>query len=63
VTSQSFSIGPESMLDIRDCERRADFVAVTRSTYRTNDERAAVKREINVAVGSELIEDKSYTAY
>jgi hypothetical protein len=53
--------------NIRDCERRADFgpdfVAVARSIYRTNDERAAVKREINVVLGSELIEEKSYAAY
>ena len=52
---------------IRDCERRADFgpdfVAVARSIYRTNDERAAVKRQINVAFGSGLIEEKSYAAY
>ncbi len=52
---------------IRDCERRSDFgpdfVAVARSIYRTNDERAAVKRQINVALGSDLIEEKSYAAY
>jgi Family of unknown function (DUF6165) len=52
---------------IRDCERRADFgpdfVAVARSIYRTNDERAAVKRQINVALGSDLIEEKSYVPY
>jgi Family of unknown function (DUF6165) len=52
---------------IRDCERRADFgpsfVAVARSIYRTNDERAAVKREISVGFGSDLIEEKSYTPY
>jgi uncharacterized protein DUF6165 len=52
---------------IRDCERRADFgpdfVAVARSIYRTNDERAAVKRQINVALGSGLIEEKSYAPY
>ncbi len=52
---------------IRDCERRADFgadfVAVARSIYRTNDERAAVKRQINVALGSDLIEEKSYAPY
>jgi hypothetical protein len=50
--------------EIRDCERRQDFgpafVRVARSIYRTNDERAAVKREINVATGSKLIEEKSY---
>lgn len=53
--------------EIRDCERRGDFgeafVAVARKIYRTNDERAAVKREINLLAGSHLIEEKSYTAY
>jgi hypothetical protein len=52
---------------IRDCERRRsfgpDFVAVARSIYRTNDERAAVKRQINIALGSDLIEEKSYAPY
>jgi hypothetical protein len=52
---------------IREQERQQSFgeafVAVARSIYRTNDERAAVKREINVALGSTLIEEKSYTAY
>jgi hypothetical protein len=50
--------------EIRECERRQDFgpafVAVARNIYRTNDERAALKREINVASGSQLREEKSY---
>lgn len=52
---------------IREYERRkdfgSDFVTTARSIYRTNDERAAVKREINVATGSKLIEEKSYVGY
>ena len=52
---------------IRECERRQDFgptfVTAARSIYRTNDERAALKREINVKTGSQLIEEKSYSAY
>jgi hypothetical protein len=52
---------------IRDCERRADFgpdfIAVARSIYRTNDERAAVKRQISIKFGSDLIEEKSYAPY
>jgi hypothetical protein len=52
---------------IRDCERRqdfgADFVTAARAIYRANDARAAVKREINVATGSDLIEEKSYASY
>jgi hypothetical protein len=52
---------------IRDCERRQDFgsnfVTAARNIYHANDERAAFKREINLATGSHLIEEKSYTAY
>lgn len=52
---------------IRECERREDFgpafVSTARRIYHTNDERAAVKRKINVATGSRLIEEKSYTGY
>jgi uncharacterized protein DUF6165 len=50
--------------DIRESERRQDFgpafVTLARSIYRANDERAAIKREINIATGSRLIEEKSY---
>jgi len=53
--------------DIRDCERRKDFgarfIELARAVYRTNDRRAAAKREIDTLVGSELVEEKSYTTY
>ncbi len=52
---------------IRDKESEAafdeQFIELARSVYFTNDERAAVKRKINVKVGSELIEEKSYADY
>jgi hypothetical protein len=38
-----------------------DFIELARAVYRCNDERSAVKREINVVLGSELLEEKSYT--
>ncbi len=41
----------------------AEFIELARSVYRTNDERAAIKRRLNLALGSELIEEKSYRAY
>lgn len=51
----------------RDCERRGDFgpafVALARSVYIENDRRAAVKRRINEAAGSDIVEEKSYAAY
>jgi hypothetical protein len=53
--------------DLRDLERAQDFgdrfVALARSVYRINDERAAVKRRINVKLGSRLLEEKSYADY
>ena len=52
---------------IRDHERAGDFgpgfVELARSVYRRNDERGAIKREINLALGSALIEEKSYRPY
>ena len=51
----------------RDCERRQDFgpafVALARRVYIDNDRRAAVKRQINTLVGSDIVEEKSYRAY
>jgi hypothetical protein len=38
-------------------------VALARSVYIENDRRAAVKRRINDAAGSDIIEEKSYTPY
>jgi hypothetical protein len=52
---------------IRDCERAKDFgpefIELARSVYRSNDRRAAAKREINDLLGSKIIEEKSYAAY
>ena len=39
------------------------FVELARSVYFTNDKRAAVKREINLNYGSDLVEEKSYKSY
>lgn len=41
----------------------AEFVELARSVYKTNDERAAIKRQINSALSSDLIEEKSYHRY
>ena len=53
--------------DIRDCERSSDFsekfVQLARAVYITNDKRAAFKRNINVFLGSRILEEKSYAAY
>lgn len=51
----------------RDCERRqafgADFIALARKVYLFNDKRAAIKRAINEATGSAVVEEKSYAPY
>ena len=52
---------------VRDHEREGDFgrafVELARAVYRHNDERGRIKREINLALGSSLIEEKSYRPY
>ncbi|HYW02587.1 MAG TPA: DUF6165 family protein [Gammaproteobacteria bacterium] len=40
-----------------------EFIELARSVYLRNDRRAGLKRELNLRVGSELVEEKSYTRY
>jgi hypothetical protein len=47
----------------RDQEFGPEFVALARSVYLLNDERAALKRAVNVTLGSRLVEEKSYASY
>ena len=51
---------------VRLCETRQDFgpafVAVARSIYRLNDMRSALKSQINRLLGSQMSEEKSYSA-
>jgi Family of unknown function (DUF6165) len=53
--------------DIRDKERAqafdAEFVRLARAVYFENDKRAAIKRRINTALGSSIVEEKSYQKY
>jgi hypothetical protein len=53
--------------DIRDEERQARFgdrfVELARAVYVTNDERATIKKKINLELGSAIVEEKSYQAY
>lgn len=58
----------EDLWEIEDAIREEEanaafgerFVRLARSVYARNDERAALKRAINVALGSALVEEKSY---
>lgn len=53
--------------EIREQERRGDFgpdfIRLARAVYRTNDRRAELKKDINLKLGSALVEEKSYAAY
>lgn len=61
----------EALWDIEDrirLKERAqafdsEFIELARAVYFRNDERAAVKREINLKLGSQLVEEKSYQDY
>ena len=52
---------------IRDKEAKQsfdrDFIELARAVYLANDERAAIKKRINLQLGSRLIEEKSYKQY
>lgn len=41
----------------------AEFVKLARSVYFENDERARIKKDINLALGSAYVEEKSYEDY
>ena len=45
----------------RDGTFDAEFVQLARSVYLKNDQRSAIKREINRVTGSALFEEKSYS--
>jgi hypothetical protein len=40
-----------------------EFIRLARSVYFENDERARIKKEINLALGSSYVEEKSYQDY
>ena len=50
---------------IREQEARQifdrDFIELARAVYLRNDERAAIKKRINVRLGSRIVEEKSYS--
>jgi hypothetical protein len=41
----------------------AEFIRLARSVYFENDERARIKKDINLALGSAYVEEKSYQDY
>ncbi len=55
----------EDNIRIKESKKEFDdeFVQIARSVYYENDKRAAVKKEVNLLLGSELVEEKSYEDY
>jgi len=61
----------ERLWDIEDNIRLQDkaeafddhFVELARSVYQQNDERARIKKDINLALGSLYVEEKAYKDY
>ena len=55
----------EDNIRIKELNKEFDdeFIQIARSVYYENDKRAVVKKEINLFLGSELIEEKSYDDY
>ena len=53
--------------DIRDKERVKEFgqqfIDLARKVYFTNDRRSEVKKQLNLHLGSQIIEEKSYQDY
>ena len=53
--------------DLRDLERDKrfgdKFIQQARSVYMLNDERARIKKDINIKYGSSFVEEKSYKPY
>lgn len=51
----------------RECERNKcfddSFIQLARQVYMKNDRRAAIKKDINLLLGSALVEEKSYSSY
>lgn len=58
----------DALWDVEDGKRAheregrfdAAFIALARRVYKENDQRAAIKREINLLTGSTLVEEKSH---
>ena len=62
VNERLWDIEDAVRLKERDQAFDAEFVALARSVYQNNDERARIKKAINLALGSGYVEEKSYRA-
>jgi Family of unknown function (DUF6165) len=55
----------ERLWDVEEAKQTFDreFIDLARAVYVSNDERAAIKKRINLQLGSRLVEEKSYKPY
>ncbi len=55
----------EDNIRIKESKKEFDdeFIQIARSVYYENDKRADVKKQVNLLLGSELVEEKSYQKY
>lgn len=63
VNERLWVIEDEIRLKEKAQEFDEEFIRLARSVYFENDERARVKKEINLALGSAYVEEKSYQDY
>lgn len=68
---QGLAVVNESLWEIEDSIRAkeaagafdAKFIELARAVYVNNDKRSALKREINLLLKSDFVEEKQYTPY
>jgi hypothetical protein len=55
----------EDRIRSKEADRSFDqeFIELARAVYHRNDERAAIKKRVNIALGSRIVEEKSYQPY
>lgn len=63
VNMRLWELEDEIRLSEKYGEFHDNFIRIARAVYHRNDERAAIKKEINIKYGSDLIEEKSYQDY
>ena len=63
VNSRLWDIEDRKRLKEASASFDEEFIALARSVYFENDRRAAIKRTINEKLGSDLVEEKTYSDY
>lgn len=63
VNQKLWDIEDEIRIKEKNQEFDNDFIQLARNVYKTNDERADIKKQINYISCSEIIEEKSYEKY